>query len=275
MNKCKSCGCETKNKSYCSRKCYSTSDELLSRLRSSGLGKFGQDNTNYGKKWSDEQKAAQSVLTKSKVDDQYRINAGSANRGKKFDRDMIERMHGHRDRSSYSRPHSEETKLKLGIQSKKRFEDKTYKGNLLEKARDTREKLGQIIPLDKKTDWEYYWITASWSKDFNYWVKDTTCLIEKNGIFNPLSNRTGVVRDHIVSRKIGFQNYIFPEILKHPENCQIITISDLSKKGHIPELNNNIDTLMTNIENYHGDYPEHDMCLSLVCRYKSGERWSR
>ncbi len=46
-----------------------------------------------------------------------------------------------------------------------------------------------------------------------------------------LENKTGVVRDHILSRKDGWVNGIEPQIISHPANCQFLTLSDNSKKG--------------------------------------------
>jgi hypothetical protein len=277
MNSCKKCNKLTKNKHYCSKQCYWFSDQVLSRLQLEWVPKFGENNPNFGNKWTDEQKINQSSLTKSKVDDEYRQKCASANKGKKFDADRIQRMHAHRDRSSYSHPHTEENKKKIGDLSKQRFKNPEYCRNIRVKSIKTKEEKGQIIARENKSDWEFYWIESNWLDKFSYWdINDNTHeLLKQVGVFNPISNKSGLVRDHIVSRKCGFLNKIFPELLRHPSNCQLLTVSENSQKINKPELNENIDELFMNINAYTGNYPEHNQCMELIKEYKQGGRWSR
>jgi hypothetical protein len=55
-------------------------------------------------------------------------------------------------------------------------------------------------------------------------------LVEK-GIWNSMTNKDGVVRDHIISKEFGWRNQISPEIISHPANCQFISHIDNTKKG--------------------------------------------
>ena len=52
-----------------------------------------------------------------------------------------------------------------------------------------------------------------------------------NIFFLDFDVKTCDVRDHIFGRKNGFVLGVFPEIIRHPANCQIITHSDNIKKS--------------------------------------------
>ena len=56
-------------------------------------------------------------------------------------------------------------------------------------------------------------------------------LIEQYGIYNALTNKNGVSRDHMLSINYGWNHNIPPEIISHPANCEIMTQSDNSKKS--------------------------------------------
>jgi hypothetical protein len=133
---------------YCSKKCQSVGYKE---------SMVGENNPNFGKKWAQEKRKEQSVLIKSKVDDEYRYKAGSANRGKKFSPERIQKMHGHRNSDSYGYNASEETKKKIGAKSKEKF---TEEFNI--RHRKTMEGLGYWVPLAKKTDYEIYFKEADW-----------------------------------------------------------------------------------------------------------------
>lgn len=113
--------------------------------------RIGAANNNYGKKWSIEKRLKQSELVKSKVTDEYRFKSGSANRGKKFSAERIGRMHDHRHSESYSHPHTEATKIIIGINSKAKFTPE-----YLQKQRKIHEECGRWIPLDKINDYHFY-----------------------------------------------------------------------------------------------------------------------
>jgi len=72
-------------------------------------------------------------------------------------------------------------------------------------------------------------------------------LLEK-GIFNPQTNKEGVVRDHIVSKEFGWRNQISPEIISHPANCQFISNTDNSKKG--ADCDFSLEELLLRIKNW-------------------------
>jgi hypothetical protein len=104
------------------------------------------------------------------------------------------------------------------------------------------------------------------------WDLSDTNLIETIGIFNSKTNRNGLVRDHKLSRKHGFELGIFPEILRHPMNCDIITHSENSSKREKSNLTP--DELFSMIESYGGDWEEQELTITLINKWRTGFRFS-
>jgi len=230
-----------------------------------GLSQKGTNNPNYGNKWSDEDKQSQSDLIKSKVDDKYRKKAGSGNKGVKFSADRIKKMHGDRDSSSYSHPHTEQAKKRIGAGSKAKFTE-DYK----KQVRKTLVNNGKAVPDSDKEDFAIYKMHAEWIHRMWNLVEDTA-LLESKGIFNSFTNVDGCVRDHKVSRFTGFAKGVFPEILRHPVNCQVITHSDNSSKREKSSMS--IAELFEEIKNYNKNWQEQDYVIELIARYELGERF--
>ena len=157
----------------------------------------GISNGSWGRVWSDEERQRQSELVKSKVDDEYRFKAGCANRGVKFSKDRLRRMHENRTRESYVRNHDTETRSKIGKKSASKFTDE-----YLAKVRQKNYASGFWINPDEKSDYEIYrgecqWTAAMWD------IVSGSDLLGSIGIFNPKTNPFGLVRDHILSIRDG------------------------------------------------------------------------
>lgn len=255
-----------KKSKYCCIKCKGT---YQSKNHS------GSNNPNFGNSWTTEQRKNQSKIVKSKVDDEYRLKCGSANRGKTFSKERIDRMHRHRTFDSYSRPHTEESKKKIGQKSKEKFTD-DYK----KKYRQKMEELGKWVPLEEKSDYEIYFKESDWIKPmFSELYNEYKNLIESYGVFDAFKNTKGVVRDHAFSRKSGFDLGVFPEILRHIENCQIILHSNNVKKNVSKNINSDsltLEELLDKIENTnYTDWEEQEICLAKIKDYRNGKRWNR
>ena len=196
----------TGNRKFCSRSC-STS------------GKF---NPNFNNKWTNEQRQIQSIKIRNIVDDDYRHKCALANLNKKFSKERINKMHAHRNASSYSHSHTNESKILIGLKSKAKF---TEEYNL--KYRQTMYNSGKWINPDSLEDFQLYKKLAAWSR--NMWdilIEDECKLnLAKHGIYNIKHNKTGMTRDHKISILYGFNNKIFPEIIRHPCNLQLLTLS--------------------------------------------------
>jgi hypothetical protein len=234
----------------------------------------GENNPNWNNKWSEEKKNQQSELIRSKVDDDYRKSCSSANKGKTFSPERCRNMSIAHTGLKHS-PHSEERKRKIGIASSKKFTNE-YKI----KDRKKREELGYWIPLEDKSDIEIYYKISQWIyKMFDYITDEQQLyLLKILGIFNARNNKKGIVRDHMYSRRSGYENKVFPEILRHPCNCQLITHSQNIKKKKSRYVDADIITLedlFLKIKNFKIEWIEQDKVLVLIERYENGERWIR
>ena len=105
----------------------------------------------------------------------------------------------------------------------------------------------RVGTYDKLSEKELYYKRARFSFGF-YKYKNIKGyeLIEQYGIYNPLTNKNGVSRDHMLSINYGWTHNIPPEIIAHPANCEIILQSknaSKSKKSSITfeELNKRIN----------------------------------
>ena len=236
------------------------------------IGKVaGENNPNFGNRWDDRQKKRQSGYMKENLKDpEFRFRIGSGNRGKKFSKERIHAMHGHRDFESYSRKFSEETKKKIGDKSKAKFTEEFNK-----RFRKTMEDNGHWIPLSEKSDWDIYKKLSNWKSQMFDLVenKKEIKLLNELGVFNNRTNKKGVVRDHKYSRRSGCGNGVFPEILRHPRNCEIVTHSYNVKKTGVDTMS--LDELFDAIINYKGHWVEQDQCIKMIERYKNGEKWER
>jgi hypothetical protein len=56
-------------------------------------------------------------------------------------------------------------------------------------------------------------------------------LIKEIGIYHPVNNPNGAVRDHILSRAEAYQKGYDPSHIRHPANCQFITNQENIKKN--------------------------------------------
>ena len=57
-------------------------------------------------------------------------------------------------------------------------------------------------------------------------------MLKLYGFANAKNHKTiGITRDHIYSRKSGFINGVFPEILRHPANCKLMLNYENSSKS--------------------------------------------
>jgi hypothetical protein len=58
-------------------------------------------------------------------------------------------------------------------------------------------------------------------------------LVIKHGMYHPVNNPNGAVRDHILSRAEAYQKRYDPSHIRHPANCQFITnLENIKKNCH-------------------------------------------
>lgn len=235
----------------------------------------GEDNPNFGKKWGDEKKKLQSERTKSRVNDEFRLNCSKGMKGKKVSEETknkrVETRFKKYGKFGPDFMHTEESKSKIGKKSSEKFTDEfkeKYYANMVEK--------GLWLQRESKDPYHFYKSLANW----NYNVLDHDVigldLFHKFGFFHIKNNTKGMVRDHRFSRLNGFKNLIFPEIIRHPFNCEIIQHGDNARKHHSKKINSDSITmseLFNGIKTYSKEYKEQQICLEKIKQYENGLRY--
>ncbi len=97
------------------------------------------------------------------------------------------------------------------------------------KIREANIKSGRWKALQKMDDISVYYRSSSFKHGFEYNIlttEDERKLLKENGVYNNVKNRNGCVRDHLLSRRYGFENNIPTWIISHPVNCEIVTHSE-------------------------------------------------
>lgn len=233
-------------------------DEQSSRIK-------GENNPNFGNRWSDELKSQVSSLVKERYrDDKYYEKFCEVNRSRVWTEEgkrslsesVSNRMKG------VSRPHTEDTKKLIGKKSREKWEREGYKEN----HRVKMEEMGLYIPLEDKTDYELYFKEADWIERMFDRITDPEqlSLLKERGVFNPRKNKDGLVRDHIYGRRYGFTNGVPPFIIHHPCNCQLITNVQNIKKGFEKEKGISLKDLYLKILNYGDVWVEQDKCVEYI-----------
>jgi hypothetical protein len=236
----------------------------------------GNANPNYGNKWSDTMKNIQSNVIKSKVDETYRLNCAKGMKGKMLSADsLLKRKKTNEEKllDGYTRPnHTYEAKIIIGIKSKQKFTPE-----FLLNQRKTNEQNGNWIPLNMKDDYIFYRELSNWKTDVITKNMIGIDLLKKHQFKSKINNHAdSIVRDHMFGRKAGYANGVFPELIRHPANCQLITHSNNVKKA---KYNNDciisLDELINKIINWDIEYIEHIICLELIEQYKMGLRYNK
>ena len=258
-------GVKNKQTITCSRTC------SAKRLKETMLG---EQNPNFGNSWNEKQKERQSQISTARFQDspELRYLAGTANRGVKFTPERVEKCHGNRTKESYTHDVSAETRKKIGKASAEKFTPE-FKKNM----RRVMEQSGYWTPLESANLYEIYRSRANWVEQmFDRASEEERILLRTLGVFCPFENPNGVVRDHMYSRKSGFENKVFPEIVRHPENCAIITTRNNVRKQiskNISSDSQSLEQIFQRIRDYKGCWKEQSVCLDLIERFENGERY--
>ena len=263
IKNCPICGTEYEtypsiDRKTCSKEC---------RSKYTSITQSGKNNPNYGNKWSDEQRKKLSDYQKSishiiseRVKNDWKDNEIRKNATSKLQSKLGKERVGVKN-GFYGKKHTEETKNKI---------------------KQTFEKIGRKIPDDKKSDYIVYYEESNWIACMFDIIDDGILMLETNGIFNSRNNSNGVVRDHIIGRRYGFNNKVFPEILRHPCNCQILTNKENVSKAHkhktgseIKDISLSLDELFNKIRAFEKPWVEQDRVIKLIEDYEKGKRWER
>lgn len=265
-------------RAYCSRACKSNdknsykSEWTDERRERYSKMMSGENNPNFGNQWSTEQKKHLSDFKKQQYKDNPALayECGKSNRGVKFDSARVYAMHGHRNKESYSHPHTEETKLAIGELSKKKFTDE-----FKQKQRALMEKNGHWVPLAEKDPYNIYYKDANWKESMiDFFDHNALVKLNEYGIFSK-TNTKGWVRDHIAPRKLGYEYQIPSVIMRHPANLQFISHAENVSKGvrdrrlTEKEKDSIIELLFNKILDFDGVWDEHEECIKLINERRS------
>ena len=231
-----------------------------------------RNNSNYGHRWTKERRDKWSVRLKALLSDPKRRElCGRANRGKRFSQERRKKMRVPK-LSLRNRLVSEETRKKIGIASSRKFTSE-FKA----KFHTTMEERGHWRRRGEGVDFDTYREEANWVEGMiGFCSIEERDRLNKVGMWNP-RNQGGLVRDHKYSRKSGFEFGVFPELLRHPVNLQLLPHGENSAKSRRKTFRDSISLqeLFDGIRSYQEDWKEQDSCLDLIDRYEKGERWGR
>ena len=267
---CKQCGKEIRRyveitSAFCSNSCKGIWQQT---------NLTGTSNPNYAKKWSDQKKKDQGIIIKKQMDTtEIKNKCGSANKNKKFSKERKKNMSNAQMGHKPYFVMTDDIRLKIGTGSKNKFTDEYHKN-----MRKQMENIGKWIPLNKKNQYEIYRELSNWNnRMFDLYYIENIQLLKMYGIFNAKLNKNGVVRDHMYSRRSGYNNMVFPEILRHPCNCRIVTHYDNVKFAHSNSISDDYISLIILFErilNFDKEWHEQDVCISLIEKYKNNERFN-
>lgn len=262
-----------KQRHYCSNECRRSdkssfvSDWTEERRRAYSIMNSGENNPNFGNRWSEEQKISASIAKKKLYEEnpEYRYKVGASNRGVKFSEDRIKRMHENRTSESYRHYPSAEVRKVISQKSKEKWTD-----DYREKHRKTMEDLGYWTPKSQINPYRLYYKESNWvERMIDYFDSQSLENLKLYGIFSK-TNSKGFVRDHIVPRKIGYEYNIPPCIMRHPANLQFISHAENVAKGFLDrrltaeEKECIINSLLERILTFEKSWKEQDICINFI-----------
>lgn len=264
-------------RSYCSVECKrSDKNSFLSewtdeRRKRVSEKLSGENNPNYNKRWSEEKKKEASIQKKQfyKEHPEVAFECGKSNRGVKFTKERVAKMHANRSRESYSRSHTIESRERIGVKSKEKWTE-DYK----KKHKEKMISLGYWVdPLEQP--YREYYKNSNWCENMvAYFSPEEEESFRSFGFYNR-NNPKGMVRDHIVSRKTGYSFNIPYFIIRHPANMQLITHGENISKGFkdrsLPEDVTflMVESLLDRIEKYDLIWKEQDICVNFIKERRS------
>ena len=115
---------------------------------------------------------------------------------------------------------------------------------------ETRIKNKTMTPPHEKEDYDIYFEAAKFSHGFVTNNIAEQNLLSKYGVFNCNTNTKGCVRDHLLSRKYGFNNNIPTWIISHPANCEIVLHSENVRRSFTNDNLISLNELINRINNF-------------------------
>lgn len=139
--------------------------------------------------------------------------------------------------------------------------------------RKKMEEMGRYIPIELLDDYTIYRKECDWIQPMWDLVPGGLDKLKVGGVFNCRANANGHVRDHRLSRRDGLGVGMFPVIMRHPCNCDVLTnLENLHQKGSSSNIT--VEELLESIENYEEDWAEQKEALEAVQQYRAGARYT-
>lgn len=122
----------------------------------------------------------------------------------------------------------------------------------------TTDEFSLVVLYHKYSVWKF--ITSK----IPAYQRDTKCLFRLKR----------VMKHHVYYKQTGFKNNVFPEILRHPCNCVLLSRdSHLQLHKDVPTQDDaSLQKLFNDIENYKHEWVHQEECLMLIKRYRNEER---
>jgi len=125
----------------------------------------------------------------------------------------------------------------------------------------------------EKDDYDVYARMSNWVHKMFDIVPDGIELLTEYGVYNVKTNLDGVSRDHRYSIREGFGSGIFPELLRHPINCEVMQFKLNASKNWKCSVTK--EQLFKDILSYTDEWFEQDLCVELIESYKNGKRYNK
>jgi ribosomal protein L37AE/L43A len=111
---------------------------------------------------------------------------------------------------------------------------------------------GSVLRIEDRDQYSVYVKAASFKHGFETKCKKQNALLKEYGVFNSRNNKNtnGCVRDHLLSRRYGFENNIATWIISHPANCEIVLHSENIRRAFDDDNLITIEELLERIENW-------------------------
>lgn len=136
-------------------------------------------------------------------------------------------------------------------------ERKDYNKKRYKSFKETMISSGKMISDDDRDDCEIYYKAGQFKHGFKTQNEDEIALLNEFGVFHNINNTKGCVRDHLLSRRYGFDNCIPTWIISHPANCEIVLHSENVSRAHSKdEFGDNqitFEELLERIEKYNSE----------------------
>jgi hypothetical protein len=184
---------------------------------------------------------------------------------KKLETEELRRQNGFR------KTYTQEGREKLSKASSKRYTEEYKKA-----IRVKYEEKGTWTKLKELEDYEFYKRVSHWKSQV---LTENTIGVEKlkhGNLYSKTRDKNDLVRDHMFSRRQGFTEKVFPEILRHPANCQLLThVDNLNKSKTTNDSSLTLEELFSRIKQWTLIHEEHSKCLELIEKYCNGERYNK